>query len=143
MPVRVLVQSVKRNIERFPDDFFFELSKIEYESLRSQKVILEKRQKGGYSKYLPYAFTQEGIAMLSSVLRSSRAIQANIAIMKTFVKIREIMISHKDLSEKINKIEKRYDSQFQVVSNRIREIIKANNDNLTVIKKRKIGFGRE
>ena len=88
---KALIQGVKRNIERFPEDFMFQVTDLELDSLRSQNVTLEGRGRGKHSKYLPYAFTQEGIAMLSSVLRSPRAIQVNIAIMRTFVKLRELM----------------------------------------------------
>ncbi len=141
--VRALVQAVKRNYERFPDDFMFQLTSEEVESLRSQNVILEK--KGRHSKYLPYAFTQEGIAMLSSVLRSHRAVQVNIAIMRTFVKLRELMNSHRDLAHKIDSLERRYDSQFKVVFNSIRKLIDVEPKELVRVStpKRKIGFGAE
>ena len=141
--VRALVQAVKRNYDRFPDDFMFQLTSEEFESLRSQNVILE--QKGRHSKYLPYAFTQEGIAMLSSVLRSHRAVQVNIAIMRTFVKLRELMNTHRDLAHKIDSLERRYDSQFKVVFNSIRKLIDAEPKELVRVssQKRKIGFGAE
>ena len=107
--VRVLTQAVKRNISRFPEDFMFQLTSDEVESLRSQNVILNTGERGRNIKYLPYAFTQEGIAMLSSVLNSSQAVLANIAIMRTFVKLRELMGSHRDLAQKIESLERRYD----------------------------------
>lgn len=139
---KVLLQAVRRNIDRFPPDFLFQLTPEEWKSLRSQFVTLENKGKGQYSKYLPYAFTQEGIAMLSSVLKSPRAIQVNIAIMRTFVKLRELMISHEDLSKKIETLESRYNAQFRVVFNSIREIINAKPKELpSTITKRKIGFG--
>lgn len=95
----------------------FQLTQEEFESLRSQNVTLEGTGKGQHSKYLPYAFTQEGVAMLSSVLRSPHAVQANIAIMRTFVKLREMMNLRRELADKINKLEQSYNSQFKVVFN--------------------------
>lgn len=140
--VRSLLQAVRRNIGRFPADFMFQLTSEEVEFLRSQNVILEREGRGAYSKYLPYAFTQEGVAMLSSVLRSPRAVEANIAIMRAFVKLRELMDSHRDLAQKIDHLERRYNSQFKVVFNSIRELINAKPKELVhVPKKRKIGFG--
>lgn len=120
----------------------FQLTEDEVESSRSQNVILNTGKRGSNIKYLPYAFTQEGIAMLSSVLRSPRAVEANIAIMRAFVKLRELMDSHRDLAQKIDQLEKRYNAQFKVVFNSIREIIHAKPKELVHIpKKRKIGFG--
>lgn len=142
---RTLVQAVKRNKERFPEDFMFQLSKAEVESLRSQNVILDDRGRGKHFKYLPYAFTQEGVAMLSGVLRSPRAVEANIAIMRAFVKLREIMTSHKELARKIETLERRYDAQFKVVFKSIKDLIDAKPQQLLHVPafKRKIGFGRE
>lgn len=119
---RILIQAVKRNIERFPADFMFQLNEGEQESLRSQFVILEKGR-GKYPKYLPYAFTEQGVAMLSSVLRSKRAIQVNIEIMRTFTRLRELLLSNKELSLKLSQLEKRYDSQFKVVFDAIRQLM--------------------
>ncbi len=143
--LRALVQAVKRNLERFPTDFMFQLTPEEMDSLRSQNVILEKAGKGKHSKYLPYAFTQEGVAMLSGVLRSKRAVDANIAIMRTFVKVRELMNDSKELAERINALERRYDAQFKVVFNSIRALIKAKPNKLVEVysTKQKLGFGRE
>jgi hypothetical protein len=90
---RVLKQAVRRNISRFPDDFMFELTKKEYDSLRSQFVILKDESRGQHSKYLPYVFTQEGVAMLSGVLRSPVAIQVNINIMRAFVAVRDYLLN--------------------------------------------------
>jgi hypothetical protein len=141
---KVLMQAVKRNGERFPDDFMFQLTKEELQFLRSQNVTLEGGGKGRHFKYLPYAFTQEGVAMLSSVLKSKRAIQANIAIMRTFVKLRELMNSHRELADKINSLEKRYDAQFKFVFNSIRQLINAQPKKLIQVKPKKKppGFGR-
>jgi ORF6N domain len=121
VPVRVLNQAVKRNINRFPEDFMFQLTKEE-ESLRSQIVTLNKGR-GHHRKYLPYAFTEQGVAMLSSVLNSERAVQVNIAIMRAFVKLREMIVSHKDLAKQLNALEKKYDAQFKVVFDAIRELM--------------------
>jgi hypothetical protein len=117
---RVLVQAVKRNDERFPDDFMFQLNPEEFKNLKSQIVISSW---GGIRRAAPYAFTEQGIAMLSSVLRSKRAIQANIAIMRSFVKLREMMASHKNLARKLAELEKKYDGQFNVVFEAIRQLI--------------------
>ncbi|MBN8550063.1 MAG: ORF6N domain-containing protein [Deltaproteobacteria bacterium] len=141
---KALLQAVKRNLERFPADFMFQITAEELYSLRSQIVTLENNGKGKHSKYLPYAFTQEGVAMLSSVLRSPRAIQANVAIMRTFVKLREMMLSHQELSRKIETLERKYDAQFKVVFKSIKELIDAKpEDLLRIPSKKKIGFGRD
>lgn len=102
---KVLNQAVKRNIKRFPDDFMFQLSWEEVESSRSQFVTLKQ---GKNIKYLPYVFTEQGVAMLSSVLNSERAIQVNILIMRAFTKLREILLTHKELAMKIGALEKKY-----------------------------------
>lgn len=143
--VRALLQAVRRNVERFPGDFMFQLTPEETEALRSQNVILEGKGRGQHSKYRPHAFTQEGVAMLSSVLRSKRAIQANIAIMRTFVRLRELMASHRDLAQKIDALERRYDAQFKVVFQSIRELINAKPKDLPAVpaRKRPLGFRRE
>jgi len=116
----VLVQAVKRNIERFPDDFMFHLNEKEFENLKSQIVISSW---GGLRRAAPYAFTEQGIAMLSGVLRSERAVQVNIAIMRAFVKLREMLATHKDLACKLNEMEKKYDAQFKIVFDAIRQLM--------------------
>ena len=100
---RVLIQAVKRNIDRFPGDFMFQLSKEEFANLKSQFVISSW---GGLRRSTPYAFTEQGVAMLSSVLRSKRAIQVNIEIMRAFVKLRQILASHSELARKLESLEK-------------------------------------
>ncbi len=120
---RSLIQAVKRNIERFPSDFVFQLDKDEYDSLRSQIVI--SKGKGG-RRYLPYAFTEQGVAMLSSVLRSKRAIQVNVAIMRAFVKLREILSTHKELAHQLVDLERRledHDEQIQTIFEAIRQLM--------------------
>lgn len=115
-----LRQQVQRNIERFPSDFMFQLSLKEAKILVSQFVIPSRKVLGGT---MPYVFTQEGVAMLSSVLRSERAVQVNIAIMRAFVKLREMLASHKDLARKLTALEKKYDKQFSMVFEAIRQLM--------------------
>jgi len=131
---RVLVQAVKRNLERFPADFMFQLSKEEVDFLRSQIVTL-KRGRGQHTKYLPYAFTEQGVAMLSSVLRSPRAIQVNIEIMRAFVRLRQMLASHAELARKLDALEKKYDVQFKAVFDAIRQLMAPPEP-----KKRRLGF---
>src|SRR6266480_2268355 len=137
--VRVPNQAVARNRKRFPADFMFRLSAKEYENLRSQTVmseeksarttyplrsqfVISKHGRGG-RRYLPYALTERGVAMLSSVLRSDRAVEVNIAIMRTFVQLRRLMDTNRDLARKIEALEKKYDEQFAVVFEAIKELI--------------------
>jgi hypothetical protein len=115
-----LNKAVKRNIDRFPNDFMFQLTEEEYKSLRFHFGILEK---GRHSKYLPYAFTEQGVAMLSSVLRSRRAVQVNIQIMRTFVQLRQMLTVHKALERKLTILEKECDEQFKVVFDAIRSLM--------------------
>jgi len=120
--VRSLVQAVKRNLERFPEDFMFQLSTDEHRSLRSQSVILDAGR-GKHRKYPPYAFTEQGVAMLSSVLHSDRAVQVNVEIMRTFVKLRAMLLSHEALARKLATLERKYDAQFRAVFDAIRKIM--------------------
>jgi len=110
---KALKQAVRRNINRFPEDFMFELSKEDFENWRSQFVTSNRDRMG--LRYPPMAFTEQGVAMLSSVLNSERAIQVNILIMRAFTKLREMLSTHKDLRRKIEVMEKKYDLQFKVV----------------------------
>lgn len=116
---KVLVQAVKRNIDRFPDDFMFQLSKDEFKNLRSQIVT----SSWGGRRTPPFAFTEQGVAMLSGVLKSKRAVQVNVEIMRTFVKLRKMLASHKDLARKLETLEKKYDSQFKLIFDAIRQIM--------------------
>ena len=129
---RSLIQAVKRNKDRFPSEFMFQLTKDEKEEVIT---ICDHLQKLRFSAVLPYVFTEQGVAMLSSVLNSKRAIQVNIQIMKTFIKLREYIESHKDLKEKIEDLEKKYDKQFQAVFDAIKYLTKPE-----IKPKRKIGF---
>ncbi|HLA28083.1 MAG: DNA-binding protein [Planctomycetes bacterium RIFCSPLOWO2_12_FULL_50_35] len=116
---RVLVQAVKRNIERFPEDFMFQLTKEEFDNLKSQIVTSSW---GGLRRATPYAFTEQGVAMLSGVLNSQRAVQVNIEIMRAFVRLRQMLASNAELSRKLDALEKKYDAQFKVVFDAIREL---------------------
>ena len=129
---KVLVQAVKRNGDRFPEDFMFQLSAGEFANLKSQIVTSSW---GGLRRATPYAFTEQGVAMLSSVLRSKRAVQVNIEIMRAFVRLRKILASHADLARKLEALEKKYDSQFKVVFDAIRQLMTP-----PVSSRKKIGF---
>lgn len=115
-----LKRAVRRNLSRFPDDFMFELTQEEYVSLRRQFGTLKR---GQHSKYFPFVFTEQGVAMLSSVLNSERAIQVNIDIMRTFTKLREIIAIHKDLKKKFEEMEQKYDKQFQIVFSELKKLM--------------------
>ena len=121
VPTKVLIQAVKRNSARFPKDFMFRLTAEETVRLRSQ-FVTSNVGRGG-RRYLPYAFTEHGVAMLSSVLRSPRAIQANIAIMRAFVRLRALLTSNEALARKLDALEKKYDAQFKVVFDAIRQLM--------------------
>ena len=128
-----LNEQVRRNLPRFPEDFMFQLTESETHLLRSQ-FATSKKGRGG-RRYLPYAFTEQGVAMLSSVLNSERAIKVNIEIMRAFVRLRRILASHADLARKLEALEKKYDAQFKVVFDAIRQLMKPPES-----KKRPIGF---
>jgi hypothetical protein len=132
---RVLVQAVKRNIERFPHDFMFKLTQKEFNNLKSQIVISSW---GGLRRSTPYAFTEQGVAMLSSVLRSKRAVQVNIQIMRAFTKLRRMLETHKELKKKLEEMEKKYDEQFRIVFEAIKQLIAEEEK-----PKKKIGYVKE
>ncbi|MGD8883015.1 MAG: ORF6N domain-containing protein [Desulfobacterales bacterium] len=115
---KVFKQAVKRNINRFPEDVMFELTGDEFKNLRSQFVT----SSWGGSRYIPMAFTEQGVAMLSSVLKSDKAVQVNIQIMRAFIKMRQMYISHEDLKQKIIAMERKYDKQFQIVFEAINQL---------------------
>jgi len=142
---KVLNQAVKRNIERFPEDFMFQLTSeevdlaqefLDADRLRSQFVTSNKARGG--RRYQPLAFTEQGVAMLSGVLRSPRAIKVNIAIMRAFVKLRQILATHEDLSRRLEEMESRYDSQFRAVFDAIGELMAPEEE-----PRRPIGFAAE
>ena len=128
---RTLMQAVKRNSERFPADFIFQLELEEWQNLKSQFVI----SSWGGVRTAPYAFTEQGIAMLSSVLRSPQAVQVNIEIMRAFVRLRRILSEHQEISQRLNDLESRYDQQFKAVFDAIRALMRVPED-----KKNPIGF---
>ena len=132
---KALNQAVKRNTERFPDDFMFQLTESEADSLRSQKVTLKNRR-GQHRKYLPYVFTEQGVSMLSSVLRSRRAVLVNIEIMRAFLRLRTLLATHAELAKKLDVLEHKYDRQFKVVFDAIRELMRPQSET----GKRPIGF---
>ncbi len=138
---KVLVQAVKRNLARFPDDFMFQLSAEESRALRSQFATL-KSGRGQHRKYLPYAFTEQGVAMLSSVLRSARAIAVNIQIMRAFVRMRELLISNRELAQKLDQLEARLEKKLASHDRAIAAILSAIRElmNPTPPKRRGIGF---
>jgi ORF6N domain len=131
---KVLMQAVRRNVDRFPEDFLFQLTNQEFTNLRSQFVTSSL----GGTRYLPYAFSEQGVAMLSSVLRSPRAVAVNIEIMRAFVHMRNLIDGNRELARKVAKMESEYDEQFAVVFKAIRELM---DDKAAPPKsKRKIGF---
>ncbi len=125
------MQAVRRNVERFPDDFMFQVSAEEWENLKSQSVTSSW---GGIRK-MPYAFTEQGVAMLSSVLRGDRAVQVNIEIMRAFVRLRQVLSEHKDLAVRLDALEDKYDANFKAIFDAIRQLMAP-----PVEKKRSIGF---
>lgn len=133
--VRALNQAVRRNLERFPEDFMLQLTAEEASRLRSQTVTLETGR-GRYRKYPPLAFTEQGVAMLSSVLRSPRAILVNVEIVRTFVRLRQLLAANANLARKLEDLESKYDARFKVVFEAIRELMAPQ-----PAKTRPIGFG--
>jgi hypothetical protein len=129
-----LNKAVKRNLNRFPCDFMFRLNYAETKNLRFQSGTSNPSAHGG-RRYLPHAFTEQGIAMLSSVLRSDRAVQVNIAIMRAFLQLRTMIATHEDLRRKIDEMEKRYDSKFHAVFATLRQMLET-----PIPPKRRIGF---
>jgi len=135
---KALVQAMKRNAQRFPKDFVFQLDAQEFVNLRTQTVTSSSSKHGGH-RTSPYAFTEQGVSMLSSVLRSPRAVQVNIAIMRAFVQLLRMIASHADLARKLKTLERKYDDQFKVVFEALNALM---TESETAIKKhgRKIGF---
>lgn len=137
---KALVQAVKRNHHRFPQDFMFQLTTEEYSNLRSQ-IVTSNGRIGRRTP--PYAFTEHGVSMLSSVLNSERAVEVNIAIIRAFIRMRQMIAGNKDLAQRLDELEKRYNNQFKVVFNSIRELINAQPKapKEAPLKRRRIGFG--
>ena len=134
---KVLNQSVKRNIKRFPLDFMFQLSLNEWDSMRSQFVTASKKRNVTSA---PYAFTEQGVSMLSGILRSDKAINVNIAIMRAFVFMRHYSLSHKDLSAKLKELESKYDIQFKDVYEVLNYLLKKDTIQKEQVERQKIGF---
>ena len=134
---KVLNQTVKRNLKRFPTDFMFQIDKQEFTLLRSQ--IVTSKGKGG-TRYLPYAFTEQGVAMLSGILNSEKAINVNIAIMRTFVYIRRYALSHAELTKKLEELDNKNNKQFDDVFEAINYLLKKDNLNKQKAERPKIGY---
>ena len=135
---KALIQAVKRNRDRFPEDFCFQLTEQEFKVLRSQIVTLEmpSDRRGKHLKYTPYAFTEQGVAMLSSVLKSRQAVKVNVEIMRAFVRLRGLMQQNAELSRRLDALEMKYDRNFKVVFDAIRELMAP----AIAAPKRRIGF---
>ncbi len=132
--IKRLNEQVRRNIKRFPPDFMFQLTGEEAKALRSHFATL-KPGRGSHRKYLPYVFTEQGVAMLSSVLNSEQAVQVNIEIMRAFVRLRRMLASNAELARKLDALERKYDAQFRVVFDAIRQLMAPSEP-----QRRKIGF---
>ncbi len=136
---RILNQVVKRNRERFPEDFMFQLTREEYGVLRSQIVILETGR-GKFSKYNPFVFTEHGVAMLSSVLNSSRAIETNIAIIRAFITLRHYALTYSELSQKMAELEAKFDAEIADIHEALRQLAPAEEDPNAWENRPRIGF---
>ena len=138
---RTLKQAVRRNIDRFPSDFMFELSQLEVQSLRSQ-IVMSKPGRGG-TRHKPFAFIEQGVAMLASILNSPKAIEVNIAIVRAFVFIRQYALSHKDLTDKLRKLEARYKRKFKDISAAIQFLLQKDQMATNQQARKRIGFKTE
>ena len=133
---RVLKQAVRRNIDRFPPDFMFELTKQEFENLRSQNVT----SKHGGTRYMPLAFTEHGVAMLSSVLRNQKAIQINIAIIRAFIELKKFALTYNDVSNRLEQIEIKYDKQFSDIHQALNFLLNKEEQSTKQEKRKQIGY---
>ena len=136
---RVLKQAVRRNINRFPDDFMFELSKEEWDSLRSQ-IVMFKTGKGNFPKYLPFAFTEQGVAMLSAVLNSQRAVQTSVQIMRAFVLMRQFALSYQELNEKLIALEKKHNQKLTDIDQVLNYLIKQDKQLTQQTTRKQVGY---
>lgn len=136
---RVLNQAVKRNIDRFPDDFMFQLTKQEFDVLISQFVISKTEKRGGTQK-MPFAFTEQGVSMLSSVLKSKKAVQVNISIMRVFVALKQLILGNTELSKKLEELETKYNKQFSDVYEALNYLMDIKKADDKVKKRTKIGY---
>lgn len=137
---RVLKQAVRRNLTRFPSDFMFGITRDEYNSLRSQIVTLNENGRGKHSKYLPFVFTEQGIAMLSSVLKSDVAIDINISIIRVFVQLRLLALTNNELSDKINELENKYNKQFKDVYEALNYLVQKDKKEIDQSNRKQIGY---
>lgn len=133
---RVLKQAVRRNLDRFPEDFMFELTKEEYDNLTSQNVISSH----GGRRYMPFAFTEQGVAMLSSILNSKKAIEVNIAIIRAFVVLRQHLADYKDLKEEIAKLEKQMNVQFKDINQALHYLLNKDQQEKDQANRKQIGY---
>ena len=137
---RVLKQAVRRNINRFPKDFMFELTKDEYNSLTSQIVTLKKKGRGQHRKYMPFAFTEQGVSMLASVLKSDIAVQISISIIRAFVLMRQHLSDYKDLQEKINTLQENTNKQFNDIYVALNVLLDKNKRGADKKERKQIGY---
>jgi len=137
---KYLKRAVKSNIKRFPPDFMFELTKLEYDSLRCNFSTSNNR---GGTRYMPYAFTEQGVAMLSGIINSDKAIETNIAIMRAFVFVRQYALTHKDLTEKLQELESKYDKQFNDIYEAINYLLQKDNLETEQKQRKRIGYRNE
>jgi hypothetical protein len=135
-----LKEAVRRNNKRFPDDFMFELSSVEYNSLRTQFASLKNKGRGEHSKYMPFAFTEQGVAMLASVLSSEKAIKVNISIMRAFVMMRQLAFNYKELGDKITELEHKYNKKFADVYEALDLLLQENVAKEDFSKRKRIGY---
>lgn len=135
-----LKEAVRRNIDRFPKDFMFELTKEEYVVLRTQFATLKYSGRGRHSKYLPFAFNEQGVAMLSSVLNTPKAIKVNIQIIRAFVFLRKYALSHKELTIQLKELEKKYDRQFKDVFDALNYLLNEDIKEKEQRDRKRIGF---
>ena len=135
--VKALNQAVKRNTERFPKDFCFQLTREEFAELRNLRSQIVTLKRGSHRKFRPYVFTEQGVGMLSSVLRSPRAVRVNIGIMRAFVQLRQMLGTSAELARRLGELEKKYDSHFKVVFQAIRQLMEKSDDEK---EQREIGF---
>ncbi|PHR73615.1 MAG: DNA-binding protein [Lutibacter sp.] len=137
---RVLKQAVRRNIKRFPSDFMFELTRDENNSLRSQIVTLNESGRGKHSKYLPFLFTEQGVSMLSSVLKSNTAIDINISIIRVFVQLRQLALTNSEVSDKLSELENKYDKQFKDVYEALNYLVQKDKKKIDQSNRKQIGY---
>ena len=140
---KVLNQAVKRNIDRFPKDFMFRLTQIEWQKILNRSQIVTGSQKHREGQYLPYAFTEHGVAMLASVLRSPKAIEVNISIVRAFIALRRFALNYKELAQKIAELEKKYDHQFDDVFNALKLLSSERKMKIEQGERKRIGYKNE